>query len=119
MEKKDNAYSFLVEEGYTLVEDIKIMVNKFPEVLSFLEARHIPVYGNVGVGLLFPHFYKGQEKHIPELLTFVKKLGGHVNGRHGIGIMKKQYLEFNDKKILENIKKRTDPRQKFNIGKVI
>ena len=60
-----------------------------------------------------------QEKYIPEMMKLVKRLGGKVTGEHGIGILKKEFVEENDKKILKNIKKRTDSKNKFNVGKLI
>jgi len=53
------------------------------------------------------------------MINFIKKNRGKISGEHGIGILKKEFVEVNDKKILINIKKRTDPLNKFNIGKVI
>jgi len=64
-------------------------------------------------------FNSEKEKLIPELIDFVKKIGGQVSGKHGIGLLKKEYTEQVDKKIIENIKKRTDPQNKFNQGKII
>jgi glycolate oxidase len=119
LQKHKQIYHALVSEGYTRVEDPKIMLGKFVEVVEWLEKRNLPVYGNISVGILYPHFYEGQEKYIPEFYNMIKKTGGKLSGRHGIGITKKKFVEFNDKKILENIKKRTDPKNKFNIGKVI
>ena len=53
------------------------------------------------------------------MLKLTKRLGGQISGEFGIGLIKKKFVEFNDKKILVNIKKRTDPENKFNNGKVI
>ena len=58
-------------------------------------------------------------KYIPEMMKLVKRLSGHISGEHGVGILKKEFVEVNDKKILINVKKRTDPLNKFNVGKVI
>ena len=52
-------------------------------------------------------------------MKLVKRLGGQISGEHGIGILKKSFVEINDKKIWENVKKRTDNLNKFNVGKVI
>ena len=52
-------------------------------------------------------------------MKVVKKLGGTVSGEHGIGVLKKAFVDPNDKKILQNVKKRTDINNKFNVGKVI
>jgi glycolate oxidase len=87
--------------------------------LNWLELKKIPVFGHISVGILHPCFYQGQKEHIPDLMKFVRRVGGQVSGEHGIGLLKRKYVEMNDKKILMNVKKRTDPKNKFNIGKVI
>ena len=119
MQKRYTIYPFLAGEGYTKIEDPKITLDKFEIFLEWFEKHNIPLFGHLSVGILHPCFYEGQEKHIPELMKLVKKTNGKISGEHGIGILKKQYIEANDKKILENIKKRTDPKNKFNIGKII
>jgi glycolate oxidase len=116
---RDRVYPFVAGEGYTRIEDPKIMIDRFVKLMSWLEARGIPVFGHVGVGILHPCFNHDQEKLIPEMMTLVKRLGGHVSGEHGIGVLKKGFVEINDQKILRNVKKRTDPLNKFNVGKVI
>jgi len=116
---RDMVYPFVAGEGYTRIEDPKIMIDRFVKLMSWLEARKIPVFGHVGVGILHPCFSHDQEKLIPEMMTVVKRLGGQVSGEHGIGVLKKGFVEINDQKILRNVKKRTDPLNKFNVGKVI
>lgn len=119
MEKRYTIYPFLAGEGYTRIEDPKITLDKFQDFLNWFEKHKIPVFGHISVGILHPCFYVGQEKHIPEMMKLVKKTNGKITGEHGIGILKKQYVEPNDKKILQNIKRRTDPKNKFNMGKII
>jgi len=63
-------------EGYTKMEDPKVMVDKFVKLVGWLEARGIPVFGHIGVGILHPRFNKEQEKFIPEMMKLVKRLGG-------------------------------------------
>jgi glycolate oxidase len=116
---RDRVYPFVAGEGYIRIEDPKIMIDRFPKLLSWIESKRVPVFGHLGVGILHPCFNHDQEKLIPEMMKLVKRLGGHISGEHGIGVLKKPFVEFNDKKILENIKKRTDPTNKFNVGKVI
>jgi glycolate oxidase len=117
--KRDEVYPLIATEGFVRIEDPKIMLDKFPTLMRWLEQKKVPVFGHIGVGILHPCFNIVQEKDIPELMKLVKRLSGQVSGEHGIGILKKAFVEFNDKKILENIKKRTDTLSKFNIGKVI
>ena len=53
------------------------------------------------------------------MIKIVKRLGGQISGAYGIGLLKKEFVEINDLKIWTNVKRRTDPQNKFNIGKVI
>lgn len=119
MQKRDSLYPLIAQEGYSRIEDPKIMVDKFDKLMSWLEDKKIPTFGHIGVGILHPCFNHDQEKYIPEMMKVVQRLSGQISGEHGIGILKREFLDFNDKKILENIKKRTDTLSKFNIGKVI
>lgn len=119
MAMRDKVYPLLAGKGYVRIEDPKILIDKFEQLLIWLEAKKVPVFGHLGVGILHPCFSKKQEKLIPEMIKVVKKLGGQISGEHGIGLLKKDFVEPNDKKILINIKKRTDVENKFNIGKVI
>jgi len=119
IETRDKIYPWIAGEGYSRIEDPKIMIDRFVKLIEWLEVRGIPVFGHIGVGILHPCFSKEQEKFIPEMMKLVKRLGGSISGEHGIGILKKNFVEANDRKILVNVKKRTDPMNKFNIGKVI
>lgn len=119
MAMRDKVYPLLAGKGYIRIEDPKILIDKFEKLLVWLEVKKIPTFGHLGVGILHPCFSKKQEKLIPEMMKVVKKLGGQISGEHGIGLIKKEFVEPNDKKILVNIKKRTDAENKFNIGKVI
>ena len=119
MALRDRIYPFVAGEGYTRIEDPKILMDRFEKFIPWLEERRIPVFGHISVGIFHPCFSEGQEKYIPEMMKLVKKLGGQVSGEHGIGLIKKSFVELNDKKILNNIKKRTDRENKFNVGKVI
>ena len=116
---RDKVYPYLAGEGYGRIEDPKILVDKFDKLLPWLESKGIPVFGHLGAGILHPCFNKDTKKFIPELMKFVRQHGGVVSGEHGIGLLKKEFVEANDKKILVNVKKRTDPENKFNAGKVL
>ncbi|MFH1521642.1 MAG: FAD-binding oxidoreductase [archaeon] len=111
--------SLMVEEGYTYLEDPKVLLDRSGKLVKWFEERDIPFFGHIGVGIFHPRFNEEQKKYIPEMMKLVKRLGGQISGEHGIGILKKEFVEVNDKKILINIKKRTDPLNKFNVGKVI
>jgi len=119
MEMRDKIGPMLSGEGYTKMEDPRIMIDRFVKLVKWLEGRGIPVFGHVGVGILHPRFNKEQEKFIPEMMAFVKRLGGSISGEHGIGFLKRNFVGVSDRKILVNVKKRTDPLNKFNVGKVV
>ena len=119
LDLRDRVYPFVAGEGFVRIEDPKIMNDKFVKFMSWLEAKGIPTFGHVSVGILHPCFNREQEKWIPEMMKLVKRLGGQVSGEHGIGILKREFVEANDKKIFINVKKRTDPENKFNVGKVV
>ncbi len=116
---RDKIYPFLASKNYSRIEDPKISIEKFRDLILWLDKKEVPVFGHLSVGIIHPCFNKEQEKYIPRMINFIKKNRGKISGEHGIGILKKEFVEVNDKKILINIKKRTDPLNKFNIGKVI
>jgi glycolate oxidase len=119
MAKRDSAYPLLAEKDYTIIEDPKIMLGKFEGLMNWFEKNEIPVFGHLSVGILHPCFKKNQKNLIDELLRYIPKISGKISGEHGIGLIKKQYVDINDKKIILNIKKRTDPKNKFNQGKIL
>jgi len=116
---RDRIYPILAQKGYSRIEDPKIFIEKFSDVASWLEERGVPVFGHLSVGIIHPCFSKSQEKFIPELMKLVKKLSGSVSGEHGIGLLKKEFLDKNDRDLVEIVKKRNDPLNKFNPGKII
>ena len=119
MALRDEVYPFVASEGFIRIEDPKILIDRFDKLMVFLEKYQIPVFGHLSVGILHPCFNHDQEKLIPEMMKLVKRLGGQISGEHGIGVLKRGFVEVNDQKILRNVKKRTDPLNKFNVGKVI
>jgi glycolate oxidase len=119
MEFPRRAYEEATKEGYLRIEDPKILVDKFVLLFEWFEARKIPVFGNIGFGVLHPCLDKDQERSIPEMMKVIKKFGGRVSGKFGIGVLKKEFVEVIDKNILSNVKKRTDPKNKFNVGKIL
>lgn len=119
LDQRNTIGPLVTQEGYQVYEDPKIMLSKFETFMAWCEEYKVPVFGHLGVGILHPRFKTGQEDLIYEMMKLVKKLGGKISGEHGIGLSKKQFVDPNDKKILLNIKKRTDPEGKFNSGKML
>lgn len=116
---RNTIYPIIGNEGYTRIEDPKVILDRSDKLIVWLEEKRVPVFGHIGVGIFHPCFNHDQERYIPEMMTLVKRLGGVVSGEHGIGVLKRGFVEVNDQKILRNVKKRTDPLNKFNVGKVI
>lgn len=119
MQKRYNVYPILAENEYVIIEDPKIMLGKFEDLMGWFEKNKVPVFGHLSVGILHPCFKIEQKDLVKELLRYVPKISGKISGEHGIGLLKKEFVDTNDKKLLMNIKKRTDPRNKFNQGKMI
>jgi len=116
---RDSVGPKMSEAGNVILEDPKILLDKSAALIKWFESKGIPVFGHFGYGILHPRFNEETKKYIPDMMKFVKRLGGQVSGEHGIGLLKKEFVEINDRKILENVKKRTDPQGKFNMGKVL
>lgn len=119
MSKRDSSYPLLADREYTLIEDPKIMLSKFEDLMGWLEKNNIPVFGHLSVGILHPCFRKEQKELVNELMRYILKISGKISGEHGIGLLKKEFVDVNDKKILLNIKKRLDSQNKFNQGKIL
>ncbi|MDO8516760.1 MAG: FAD-binding oxidoreductase [Nanoarchaeota archaeon] len=119
MSLRDSTYPILAEKGYSRIEDPRMFLDKISDLIFWLEANKIPTFGHLGVGILHPCFSKEQEKKIPDLMRIVKRLRGQVTGEHGIGLLKKNFLDKTEKKLYESVKKRNDPKNKFNPEKII
>ncbi|MEM4331097.1 MAG: FAD-binding oxidoreductase [Candidatus Pacearchaeota archaeon] len=117
--KRYSLFPLLASEGFFIIEDPQLILEKSPYLVSWLETREIPFYSHISVGIFHPCFSKKQEKYISQMFGLIKKLGGKISGEHGIGLLKKDFVDSNDKKLLLSIKKRLDPQNKFNRGKII
>ena len=116
---RDSVFPKLAGEGYYVIEDPKLMIEKSSFLIEWCEKNQIPVYGHISVGIFHPCFSKEKKNLIKEMMFLVKRNGGLITGEHGIGLLKKEFLEANDKKIIQSIKRRLDPINKFNKNKLI
>jgi glycolate oxidase len=119
MNTRDKIYPLIAEKGFYRIEDPKVMLDRFDKLFSFLESYQVPCYGHIASGILHPCFSKKQEHLIPEIMSITKRLSGQITGEHGIGLLKKEFVDVNDQRLISNIKKRIDPTNKFNQGKVL
>ncbi|MCK5177190.1 MAG: FAD-binding oxidoreductase, partial [Candidatus Aenigmarchaeota archaeon] len=103
---------------YTITQDPKIPMNKLPEFIKWLEDNKVPVFGHIGIGIFHPRFRVEQNDLIIEMFELVKKLGGCISGEHGIGLAKKEYLDSKAIEKFKILKKKYDPKNIFNRGKI-
>jgi len=119
MRLRNLIYGAVAREGYIRIEDVKVQVHTLTKLLSWLTQRRIPFFGHAGMGIIYPCFLPTQVEEISLLFNFISRIGGSVHGSFGVGIQKKAYVEHLDKKIYENIFKRTDLEKKFNQEKLL
>lgn len=119
LQKRFSIGPLISREGYTISEDPKVMLAKSEELILWFEQKKIPVFGHLSIGIFHPRFKENQKDLISEMINLVKKMRGKISGEHGIGLVKKEFVDINDRKILLNVKKRTDPKNKFNQGKIL
>jgi hypothetical protein len=105
--------------GFWRVEDPKLSLDKLEKFALWLLSKDIPFVANLFSGVIHPFLNTHQEQFVPEMMVLIKKANGQISGSFGIGVLKKSFVEYTDRVILENIKKRTDPQGKFNAGKLV
>lgn len=117
-EQREGMGPVLTSAGYVVMEDPMIPKDRMFEFLKWLEQHDIPSFGHIAFGIVHPRFRRGSEL-VNEMFEFVQKIGGKVSGEHGIGLTKKRYLEEPSKKRIKALKKKYDPKNILNRGKVI
>ena len=117
IKNRKNILHKLALAEYIYVEDVKLYIDKLSDFVLCLEKANIPVFGYLGSGILHPVFHS--KERIKDVLEIVKKLHGRVYANFGIGKKKKQFLDDNEKMLIERVKKRNDPKNRFNKGVII
>ncbi|PKN84078.1 MAG: hypothetical protein CVU46_15205 [Chloroflexi bacterium HGW-Chloroflexi-8] len=107
----------LTQAGYPVSEDPQIPPEAQEEILGWLFAQEIPVFGHLGVGILHPRFLP-DDPRIPELYGRVSVAGGRINGEHGMGLKKRRWASEALKKDFHALKTQFDPHHVFNRGKL-
>ncbi len=116
---REDVGTVLSSNGYMFMEDPEIPFEKLPEFMNWSETNKIPCFGHVALGVIHQRFSKEQKNKIPEMFNLVQKLGGKVSGEHGIGIWKKDYLDRETIEKLKELKKKYDPDNLLNRGKIL
>ncbi len=107
----------LTQAGYPISEDPQIPPEAQEDILIWLTAQDIPVFGHIGVGILHPRFLP-EDPRIPQLYGRVSAAGGRISGEHGIGLKKRQWISDEMKAEVQILKNRFDPDCVFNRGKL-
>ncbi|MEA3431026.1 MAG: FAD-binding oxidoreductase [Nanoarchaeota archaeon] len=109
----------LASKGYVLTEDPQIPEDKLPIFIDWLRKNNIPSFGHIGIGIIHPRFKHHSEKLIKEMFNLVLKLGGNISGEHGIGLAKKVFVSKEFKQRIIELKRKYDPKDILNRGKII
>lgn len=118
-EIREKAHWFLSNKGLISTDDPLIPVNKLAQFLEWCKSENIPCFGHAGIAIL--HLYLPSKTHpkLSDLRKFVLKLGGSVSGEHGIGLTKKDWVPEHLLLRLTDLKKKYDPNNVLNRGKVL
>jgi len=114
MDHRKTISSQLASDGYVIVEDPKVPLEKVAEFLQELEKQEIPSYGHLGYGVIHPRLRQNNERS--KIAEIVAKVGANPVGEHGIGLLKKAVKT---KEWLLPLKKKYDPGNVMNPGKVL
>ena len=107
----------LSSKGYIVIEDPRIPHEKIPEFLEYLSGKQIPSFGHIGIGVIHARLKTDQD--LEGFHEMVQSLGGDVSGEHGIGLTKRKYASVEMKNKIAGLKKKYDPENILNRGKII
>jgi len=113
----EEIYSSLASQGYTLVEDPKIPTQGIEKFLIWLEKNDIPAFGPIMSGIIHPVFKS--RAMLGKLYDVVEEVDGEIVGNYGIGMIKKEYASSEIRKRIKELKKKYDPDNVINRGKII
>ena len=119
IEKRESLYPHLAQMGNYLIEDPKLELDAMIKLVEFLEKNNIPFFGHIGYGILHPCFNQNNQDLIKKMYEIVLSLGGQISGEHGYGIKKAKYLDQKAREKWMHLKKKYDPKNIFNPGKLI
>lgn len=105
--------------GYSRVEDYKLFLDRLVDVANYLIELNIPYHANLGIGVINPIFLPSESERIQALRKLIKRMRGNFSGSLGLGKLKKEFMDINDKKLAQRVKKRYDPKNKLNRGVIV
>lgn len=119
LKTREDVGTILSSKGYVFMEDPKIPMEKMHQFMNWLDENKIPYFGHIALGIIHQRFNRELKNKIPEMYDLVQRLGGSVSGEHGIGIRKKNYLGAETIKRLGELKRKYDPENVINRGKIL
>jgi len=114
---RKDVFHKLASKGFTLLEDPSLPLENMPELLYWLEKKGIPSFGPICSGILHPCF--SERESSTQMYQLVLQLKGTTGKTSGIGLLKKDFLSEVSKAETISLKKRFDPDNILNRGKVI
>jgi len=118
MDSLGKDYFRLYSNGYYNSVDAGFYYDKIGTMISVLEELKIPFFSDLGLGVVFPFFKDDEDLKQSQVVDIIRKMGGRAL-RYGIGLKRRNRIESLDLKIIERVKMRHDPFNKFNKGKLI
>lgn len=116
---KNSAYDKISKEKFFLIESFRLLGEDLQEFLVFLEEQQVPYFGYLSSGVIFCCFRKEDIAKKQDVFKMAKRLRARISQGMGFGLTNKEYLPFEDKRIITRIKERYDPVFKINKNKLI
>ena len=116
---RDGVYPSLAANGFPIIGDPVLPIEKMGIFLSELEKMGIPSFGHIGIGIIHPCFRQKDLERKEKVMRLAIELGGKLNGEHGVGLTKKEFVEKSYISKIRKLKKKYDQNNILNRGKII
>ena len=117
-EARDSIAPKLMSKGLTFIGDPKLGLENLGKLMVWFKRKKIPCFGHIGVGIIHPHF-KPNDPLIEEMFNLIRYLKGDISGEHGVGLLKKKYITMGFAEEIRELKRKYDPNNILNRGKII
>ncbi len=112
--------SVFFEKKFPIVDEIRIRIDKLQDLSGILEKNKVPFYGDLGQGIIrLRYMHKKEEELKDKVLRKCSKIGAKACNGSSFGMRKKSYVPNSHKNLLKDNKKKYDPKDIMNRGKVI
>ncbi len=124
-EDKNEVYKILSQTiddyllGGYLMEDPLILQNSYKKIIEWCNLYDVLFFADLGIGI-FHIFFDDKNKSLStKLYELILENDCKICGGYGIGLRKKNYISNHQKKVFFEMKKKYDPNNIFNRGKII